>query len=188
MIYLILFNNCQENEPTKSTEVYNYFPLIINENLRFNYARTFHSPWDTKYDDCILTWDIIQEKQVEDSTIYTVEEKINGNRMVLRVVDDPNNFHIDTTLTEVNRNHMFTIIEYKDSLKFIRDIPFAESPPLNDLFLKVKYEDNENEELVLWFSELFTIHLVLNKGISLIKANTPHSNNWDEYELRRIYD
>ena len=73
-------------------------------------------------------------------------------------------------------------------MKLIRDIPFAESPPLNDLFLKVKYEDSEKEELVLWFSELFTIHLVLNKGISFIKANTPASNNWDEYELRRIYD
>lgn len=168
--------------------VYNYFPLTLNDTLKFNYKRTFHSsgPPNPVYEICSLNWNVTNREKIGDTIINTIEGTLVGRKIELWWND--NEYYYDTTYSKINRKFSFLIKEYEDKTEFVQntnDLPVYIDPHL----FTTKFSYNKGAVLKVIDDNYYhhKLYLRLNQGLDYYYNQSVGGNNWDETELKRIY-
>ena len=186
LFIIVSIISCTETQPVENNPVifYNYFPLELNDSLNFSYTYIEHHPDYTRKELSNLLWVIDSIETNGNSINYSIKEIRKGTEMVIRPIDDPNNYHIDTSYSIIEKEGTFSIEEKNDSIKFISESNNSISIIIN---AKVKFSDYNNEILKLEDHDIYKVYLRINKGLEYYYSSYPASNNWDELEVKRIY-
>jgi len=184
VISLFLLFCAEDNSVESDLIEYDYFPLHLNDTLSFSYNYIEHHPDYTRKELSNLLWVIDSIENNGNSINYSIKEIRKGTEMVIRPIDDPNNYHIDTSYSIIEKEGTFSIEEKNDSIKFISESNNSISIIIN---AKVKFSDYNNEILKLEDHDIYKVYLRINKGLEYYYSSYPASNNWDELEVKRIY-
>ena len=167
---------------------YNYFPLTLNDTLKFNYKRTFHFsyPPNPVYEICRLNWIGMNREKIRNTIIYTIKGTLIGKKIELWWND--NKYYYDTTYSKINREFSFLIKEYKDKTEFVQnteDLAVYIDPHL----FTTKFSYNKGVLLKVIDDNYYhhKLYLRLNQGLDYYYNQSGGGNNWDEIELKRIY-
>jgi len=178
--FSLIFYSCSK-ENSVEPKFYNYFPINLNDTFQFNYLRADISstPVTIKYSG-VSTWHFYKAETKNDSSIFYINEQIEGNKITETIVDDPNNWHVDTTYAPFTFENLFVITRFDDSISISKSNYYFKT-------FKSKFTDFSEEELKIENNHSNKFYLKLDKGINYYFSKGVGGNNYTNYELVRIY-